>query len=123
MAIFHLAVRHGSRRDGRSAQRLFRHVTRPQARARDRTADRVVAVGQGGMPAWAEADPAALWRAVDTYERANGRLYTLIDLALPRELTRPAQLALFQAFVAQAVGPTHPCAWAVRVRQALDGAD
>jgi hypothetical protein len=78
-------------------------------------------VGHGNLPAWAQAQPDAFWTAADTYERANGRLYTALDVALPRELARPAQLALAQAFVARVVSATLPYAWAVRVRQALDG--
>jgi len=56
-------------------------------------------------------------------ERANGRLYTELDITLPRELTRSDQVALARAFLDREIGTAHPCSWAVRVRRALDGGD
>ena len=47
-------------------------------------------VESGNMPAWAEADPHRFWAAADAHERANGRTYTELQIALPRELN-PAQ--------------------------------
>lgn len=47
-------------------------------------------VESGNMPAWAEADPLRFWAAADAHERANGRTYTELQIALPRELN-PAQ--------------------------------
>ncbi len=45
----------------------------------------------GNMPGFARADPHAFWVAPDAHERANGRTYTEIQIALPRELgPRPA---------------------------------
>jgi hypothetical protein len=38
----------------------------------------------------AQADPHSFWVAADTHERANGRTYTELQIALPRELD-PAQ--------------------------------
>ena len=38
------------------------------------------------MPAWAHDDPRAYWQAADEHERANGRLYREVQVALPREL-------------------------------------
>ena len=38
------------------------------------------------MPAWAQDDPHAYWQAADAHERANGRLYSEVQFALPREL-------------------------------------
>jgi hypothetical protein len=47
-------------------------------------------VESGNMPEFAQADPHAFWVAADAYERANGRTYTELQIALPREL-EPAQ--------------------------------
>ena len=47
-------------------------------------------VESGNMPAWAESDPHRFWAAADTHERANGRTYTELQIALPRELN-PSQ--------------------------------
>ena len=43
-------------------------------------------VEHGHMPAWAQDDPHAYWQAADAHERANGRLYSEVQFALPREL-------------------------------------
>jgi hypothetical protein len=47
-------------------------------------------VESGNMPEFAQADPFAFWAAADAHERANGRTYTELQIALPRELD-PAQ--------------------------------
>ena len=47
-------------------------------------------VESGNMPEFAQADPHAFWVAADAHERANGRTYTELQIALPRELD-PAQ--------------------------------
>ena len=73
------------------------------------------------MPAWAQDTPQAFWAAADTYERANGRLYTELEIALPRELSRPEQEALARSFIDSQIGTEHPCSWALHVSRALDG--
>ncbi len=123
MAICHLAVRHGNRRTGRRALVHVKHLARAGASGRGRGGDQCVHVEHRNMPPWAQDDPRAFWAAADTYERANGRLYTEIDITLPRELTRPAQVALARAFIDREIGTAHPCSWAVRVRRALDGGE
>ena len=40
----------------------------------------------GNMPEWAEDDPGKYWEAADEHERANGRLYSEVQFALPKEL-------------------------------------
>ena len=58
----------------------------------------------GHMPAWAQDDPHAYWQAADAHERANGRLYSEIQFALPRELDAGGRRALAGAFAAQVCG-------------------
>ena len=48
----------------------------------------------GHMPAWAEAEPTTYWDAADLYERANGRLFKRVEVALPLALTETEQRAL-----------------------------
>src|SRR5712691_1910945 len=88
MAICHLAVRHGNRRTGRRALVHVKHLARAGASVRGRGGDQCVYVEHRNMPPWTQDDPRAFWAAADTYERANGRLYTEIDITLPREHTR-----------------------------------
>ena len=40
----------------------------------------------GNMPEFAQADPLSFWAAADAHERKNGRAYTELQIALPREL-------------------------------------
>jgi hypothetical protein len=47
-------------------------------------------VESGNMPDFAQADPHSFWVAADAHERANGRTYTELQIALPREFD-PAQ--------------------------------
>ena len=47
-------------------------------------------VESGNMPEFAQADPHSFWVSADAYERANGRTYTELQIALPREFD-PAQ--------------------------------
>ena len=50
------------------------------------------------MPAWATAEPATYWDAADLYERANGRLFKRVEVALPLALTETEQRALAVGF-------------------------
>lgn len=43
-------------------------------------------VESGNMPNFAQADPLSFWAAADAHERKNGRAYTELQIALPREL-------------------------------------
>jgi hypothetical protein len=81
----------------------------------------VAARGVANMPAWAQEDPAAFWKASDEFERANGNTYREYELALPRELSRSAQVALVQRFAEQELGSTRPYQWAIHLSTASDG--
>ena len=61
-------------------------------------------VEHGHMPAWAQDDPHAYWQAADAHERANGRLYSEIQFALPRELDASGRRALAGAFAERVCG-------------------
>jgi len=43
-------------------------------------------VESGNMPEFARDDPHSFWQAADAFERKNGRTYTELQIALPREL-------------------------------------
>ena len=58
----------------------------------------------GNMPDFAANSPREFWLAADTHERANGRTYTEIQVALPRELSREAQIALAREAAQQFMG-------------------
>jgi hypothetical protein len=123
MAIYHLAVKHASRSQGRSALAHANYIAREGPYAQGRFAEQFVQVEHCNMPAWAQENPHAFWAAADTYERANGRLYTELEIALPRELSHADQAALARSFIASQIGTEHPCSWALHVSHALDGGE
>ena len=128
MAIYRLHLTHITRSRGRSAQARARYITRndtrsvspaPQ-RAPDRafgaashaayldrsgpstrggSRDDLVHAEHGNMPGWAQEQPQSFWRAADTYERANGRLYSELEVAIPRELAPHDRLELVREFI------------------------
>ena len=102
MAIYHLKVGFGSRASGQSACAKNEYIEREGRYAADR--DEREHVEHGHMPAWAQDDPHAYWQAADAHERANGRLYSEIQFALPRELGAAGRRELAGAFAAQVCG-------------------
>jgi hypothetical protein len=81
----------------------------------------VAARGHANMPEWAREDTAEFWRASDAFERANGNTYREYELALPRELSRSAQVALVERFAEQELGSTRPYQWVIHLCTASDG--
>jgi hypothetical protein len=81
----------------------------------------VAARGVANMPEWARENPSAFWKASDEFERANGNTYREYELALPRELSRSAQVALVQRFAEQELGSARPYQWAIHLSTASDG--
>ena len=56
------------------------------------------------MPEWAQADPGKYWDAADENERANGRLYSEVQFALPRELSEPQRREVAGRFAERLTG-------------------
>ena len=52
----------------------------------------------GHMPRWADAEPAIYWDAADQYERANGRLFKRVEMALPLALNEEERRELAVGF-------------------------
>ena len=84
MAVFHLKASFGSRAGGQSARAKSDYIEREGRYEKD--GEELEHKEHGNMPEWAEADPGAYWEAADEYERANGRLYSEVQFALPKEL-------------------------------------
>ena len=102
MAVYHLKVGYGSRAGGQSAHAKNEYIERDGRYASD--GEEREHVEHGHMPAWAQDDPHAYWQAADAHERANGRLYSEVQFALPRELDADGRRALAGAFAAQVCG-------------------
>ena len=96
MAVYHLKVGFGSRAGWQSAAAKSDYIERDGRYERDR--DELEHRESGNMPAWAQDDPRTYWQAADDHERANGRLYSEIQFALPRELDAGGRRELAGAF-------------------------
>ena len=101
MAVYHLKVGFGSRASGQSACAKNEYIEREGRYAAD--GEEREHVEHGHMPAWAQDDPHAYWQAADAHERANGRLYSEVQFALPRELDASGRRALAGAFAERGV--------------------
>ena len=103
MAVYHLKVSFGSRAGGQSARAKSDYIEREGRYERDR--EELEYKEHGNMPEWAEDDPGAYWSAADQYERSNGRLYSEVQFALPKELSEAERRAAASDFGAQLTGP------------------
>ena len=84
MAVFHLKASFGSRAGGQSARAKRDYIEREGRYEKD--GEELEHKEHGNMQEWAEDDPGAYWEAADEHERANGRLYSEVQFALPKEL-------------------------------------
>jgi hypothetical protein len=96
MAISHFSVKTGSRQKGQSASAQFAYLCRS---GRYQGKGDLEHVGHYNYPDWSQSHPQIFWQAADEYERANARLYTQIECALPRELDATQRLDLLEDFL------------------------
>ncbi len=118
MAISHFRVKGGSKAKGASGRENFRYLCR-EGKYQQR--NDLVEVIHKNYPAWAKEDPKQFWQAADIYERANARVYTELEIALPRELSQSQQQRLINDFVKQEIGDRHPYTLVLHCPQSLDG--
>ena len=102
VAIYHLNVKTGSKGSGQSAAAKSDYIGREGKYQSGR--EEVQSVAHGNMPEWAADAPRLYWQAADEQERANGRLYTQVEFALPIELAAAEQDKLAQAFAQRLTG-------------------
>lgn len=102
MATFHFTIKSGKR--GKAATHAA-YIARQGKHGKDGKKEDLVLVQHGNLPAWANGDPTAFWKAADTHERANGATYREFEVALPTELTHEQNIELMQDFIQQAIGP------------------
>ena len=96
MAVYHLKASSGSRSGGQSARAKSDYIEREGRYAED--AKELEHKEHGNLPEWAEDDPGAYWEAADEHERANGRLYSEVQFALPKELGEAGRRELASEF-------------------------
>jgi hypothetical protein len=80
-------------------------------------------VESGNMPEFAQDDPHAFWVAADAHERANGRTYTELQIALPRELDPAQRQELARDVTQELLGDRFAYTLAVHAPLAKDNID
>ena len=103
MAVFHIKASFGSRAGGQSARAKSDYIEREGRYEKD--SEELEYKEHGNMPEWAEDDPGSYWEAADKHERSNGRLYSEIQFALPKELDEAGRRDVASDFAAQLTGP------------------
>lgn len=90
-----------------SARARLKYIMRQgdYAKGREGPRDDLAGYGSGNLPSWAKGRPGRFWRAVDQFERANGRKCVELELNLPAELTLEQQHAALRAFARRVCGP------------------
>ena len=114
-------MKSGSRGAGQSAAAHGAYIAREGKYATDIDDDQAQFVEHGNLPEFAEGDAHLFWAAADEHERANGRLWTEIEVSLPRELSREDQIALAREFREAMIGDRHAYSIAIHVPKTLDG--
>ncbi len=122
MAIYHLSFKTAAKDKGRSAGAHARYIEREGKYALSRVSEALEYRASGNMPAWAEGNELAFWDASDLYERANGRVYSELEVALPRELLSEERQRLVTDFVASEL-KDQPYTVAIHNKKALDGGE
>lgn len=97
MAIYHLSVKLGSRKDG-GAQKHGRYVRRDPREKYDE--EHPVDAFVLNLPAWA-VDADDFWAMADKHERKNASMYREFEIALPDEFTREESMVLAREWTMQ----------------------
>ncbi len=118
MAIVHVAFKSSSKAPPASA-----HAQYISREGRYERRGGVELAESGNMPEFARADPHAFWAAADAHERANGRAYTEVQIALPRELGREDRHELARQAARELLGDRFAYTLAVHVPVAKDNLD
>ena len=111
MAIYHIDISTGSKAREQSALAKANYILRegkykPGLEKREGKAGSREAPAFfdfGNMPSWA-LKPQDYWRAADNHERANGRLYVQVEVALPVEFNFDQKKQLSYAFTQALAG-------------------
>jgi hypothetical protein len=136
MAIYALSIAHRGRSSGISAGAHEEYLARKgkyehyEARSHEsyltregmhqKRAHELEATWSGNLPGWAKTS-GEFWKAADTYERANGRVYSEVVMALPRELAFAQRESLVKEFIGRELGERFPYTVAMHNSRALDG--
>ncbi|HGW4640028.1 TPA: AAA family ATPase [Acinetobacter baumannii] len=118
MANYHLSVKTG-KNVGSSGSRGASHYAYINREGKYKRDD-IEQIESGNLPSWA-VDAQHFWKAADKYERANGRVYTELEISLPRELNQEQRQELVQQFVEKTLGKNFTYSYAIHTPLASDG--
>ncbi len=122
MAIYHLSFKTAAKGKGRSAGAHARYIEREGKYALSRVNEELEYRASGKMPAWANGNEIAFWDASDLNERANGRVYSEFEIALPREFSKEQRQELVNDFIKSEL-TNQPFTVAIHNKRALDGGE
>ncbi len=141
MAIYALSIKHKAKGRGASAKAHAQYIQREgkykkleEQRAKSHSeyltregkyqgrAQELESTWSGNLPKWAKT-PKDFWEAADTFERANGRVYTEVVIALPRELSKEKRVEVVQEFIDREIADRFPYTVAVHNPKAMDGGE
>ncbi len=122
MASYHCTLKSDSNKSGSAHSDYINREGKYAAieNNRDKYAkyEDLVYKSSGNMPEWARENPKDFWKAADEFERANGRSYTEIEIALPNELTREQQIELVEEYIKEQIGDNHAYSYAIHSKPA-----
>lgn len=141
MAIYALSIKHKAKGKGATGRAHAQYIAREgkykkleETRAKSHSeyltrenkyanrAQELEATWSGNLPNWASS-AGEFWAAADTFERANGRVYTEVIIALPRELSFEAREQVVKDFIAKEIGDRFTYTAAIHNPKALDGGE
>jgi hypothetical protein len=141
MAIYALSIKHKAKGRGAGAKLHAQYIQREgkykkleEQRAKshseyltregkyERRAQELESTWSGNLPPWAKSAK-EFWEAADTFERSNGRVYTEVVIALPRELSKEKRIEVIGEFIGREIGNRFPYTVAVHNPKALDGGE
>lgn len=127
MASYHCSIKNGTKGKGAAHADYIAREGRYASVGHDEYIERsgrfnkyedLVYSESGNMPEWAQEKPKDFWRAADEFERANGRAYREIEVAIPNEFSKEQQKDLIKEFVEQQLGKEHPYTYAIHDKPA-----
>lgn len=124
MASYHFSVK--SKNKGYAIQHYLYIARLMQYENVRKKSDEILEYVEPGkcMPSWVK-DPIEFWKAADTFERANAKVYIEYEIALPNEFTPEQRKTLIETFLDKHIVPQqYPHSYAIHnVKSRLSGED
>ena len=124
MASYHFSVK--SKNKGYAIQHYLYIARLMQYENVRKKSDEILEYVEPGkcMPSWVK-DPIEFWKAADTFERANAKVYMEYEIALPNEFTPEQRKTLIETFLDKHIVPQqYPHSYAIHnVKSRISGED